>query len=272
MFTVESSDTTKAPAAASHLGTWRMMARMLFPDPLGWAVLIGGALFGSVVGGVAGFGAGVILLPLVAWALGIRNAAPVLTITMLLGNLSRIWWSRGDIDGRVVTRFLWGAVPATAVGAAIYAGAASDWLRWIMGGFLIAAVPLRRLLLSRYFHMRLVHFPLIGAFIGVLSAIVVTTGPVMTPFFLAYGLRRGAFIATEAVCTLGMHATRTVAFARYALLSWETVAVGAVLGSSMFVGSWLARRLLDRMSDRVFLSLVEILLMLMGLQFLLLSR
>jgi len=127
---VESSDTTNAPAAASRLGTWRMMARMLFPDWLGWAVLIGGALFGSVVGGVAGFGAGVILLPLVAWALGIRAAAPVLTVTMLLGNLARIWWSRGP-----------DAVPATAVGAALYAGAASDSLRWIMGGFLIAAVP-----------------------------------------------------------------------------------------------------------------------------------
>ena len=269
---MESSDTTNAPAAASRLGTRRMMARMLFPDWLGWAVLIGGALFGSVVGGVAGFGAGVILLPLVAWALGIRAAAPVLTVTMLLGNLARIWWSRGEINRGVVVRFFAGAVPATAVGAALYAGAASDSLRWIMGGFLIAAVPLRRLLLSRYFRMRLVHFPLLGAVIGVLSAIVVTTGPVMTPIFLAYGLRRGAFIATEAVCTFGMHATRTVAFARYALLTWETVAIGAVLGGTMFAGSWFARRLLDRMSDRAFLALVEILLALMGLQFLLVSR
>ncbi len=138
---MESSDTTNAPAAASRLGTRRMMARMLFPDWLGWAVLIGGALFGSVVGGVAGFGAGVILLPLVAWALGIRAAAPVLTVTMLLGNLARIWWSRGEINRGVVVRFFAGAVPATAVGAALYAGAASDSLRWIMGGFLIAAVP-----------------------------------------------------------------------------------------------------------------------------------
>jgi len=69
-----------------------------------------------------------------------------------------------------------------------------------------------------------------------------------------------------------MHATRTIAFARYALLTWETVAIGAVLGGTTFAGSWFARRLLDRMSDRAFLALVEILLALMGLQFLLVSR
>jgi hypothetical protein len=242
------------------------------PDLIGWVVLLSGALLGSLMGGVAGFGTGIIMLPLIAWVLGIRAVAPVLTVTMLLGNLSRIWWSRHEVEGKVAARFLLGAVPATALGAALYVGASSEWLRWVIGGFLVGSVPLRRLLMSRYFTMRLRHFPLLGGVIGVLSSIVVTTGPVMTPFFLAYGLRRGAFIATEAICVLGMHLTRTLAFARYALLTWETVVVGAVLGSTMFAGAWMGRRLLDRMSDRLFLALIEGLLLLMGLQFLVLSR
>jgi len=58
----------------------------MLPDPIGWVVLVGGALIGSVVGGVSGFGAGVILLPLLAWAVGIRAAAPVLTVTMLVSS------------------------------------------------------------------------------------------------------------------------------------------------------------------------------------------
>ena len=114
------------------------------PDLLGWIVLVGGALAGSVVGGVAGFGAGVILLPLVAWTLGFRAVVPVLTVTMFLGNLSRVWWSRRDVDGAVIAGFLAGAVPATALGAVLYAGVTNEWLGRIIGGFLIAAVPLRR--------------------------------------------------------------------------------------------------------------------------------
>jgi uncharacterized membrane protein YfcA len=242
------------------------------PDLVGWAMLLGGAVLGSVVGGVAGFGAGIVLLPLLVWVMGVRAAGPVLTVTMLIGNLSRIWWSRGDVHSGVAVRFLAGAMPATIMGVVFYAGAPSDSLRWVMGAFLIASVPLRRWLLTRNVSVRLRHFPVVGALIGTLSGIVVVTGPVASPFFLAYGLRRGAYIGTESLCALGMHVARGAAFAGFTLITWETVTVGAVLGAVMFSGSWLARGLLDRMSDHTFLTVLEVFLVLMGLQFLLLSR
>jgi uncharacterized membrane protein YfcA len=235
-------------------------------------VLVATALVASVVAGVAGFGAGIILLPVIAWILGVRAAAPVLTVTMLLGNLSRIWWSRHELDGRAAGRYLLGAVPATLLGVVIYAGTPSDWLGRFIGVFLIAAIPLRRVLLWGHVRVRLVHFPILGAIFGLLSAIVVTTGPITAPFFLAYGLRRGSFIATEAVCALGMHITRSLAFARYALLGWDTIVLGCILGSTMFVGAWAGRRLLDRISDRIFLLILEALTLVAGLHLVLFSR
>lgn len=242
------------------------------PDPIGWAVLVVGALLGSLVGGVAGFGTGIIMLPLVAWVLGLRSAVPVLTVTMAIGNLARIWWSRGEVDRAVVLRFAVGAVPATALGTVIYVGAPAEWLGRFVGVFLIASVPLRRILATDLFRMRLRHFPVLGVAVGLISGLVVTTGPLNTPFFLAYGLRRGAYVGTEAVCAMVMHLSRAAALARYALLTWEAFAVGALLGATMFAGSWLGRRLLDRMSDRVFLGVIEVLLLVMGLHSLVFPR
>jgi uncharacterized protein len=242
------------------------------PDPIGWAVLVVGALVGSLVGGVAGFGTGIIMLPLVAWVLGLRVAVPVLTVTMAIGNLARIWWSRGEIDRGVVARFAIGAVPATALGTALYVGAPSEWLGRFVGLFLIASVPLRRILAMDFFRMRLAYFPALGAVVGLVSGLVVTTGPLNTPFFLAYGLRRGAYVGTEALCAMVMHLSRGAALARYALLTWETFAVGALLGATMFAGSWLGRRALERMSDRVFLAIIEVLLVVLGLHSLLFPR
>jgi uncharacterized membrane protein YfcA len=242
------------------------------PDPIGWAVLVVGALLGSLVGGVAGFGTGIIMLPLVAWVLGVRAAVPVLTVTMAIGNLARIWWSRGEVDRAVVLRFGLGAVPATALGTVIYVGAPAEWFGRFVGIFLIASVPLRRILATDFFRMRLRYFPVLGVVVGLISGLVVTTGPLNTPFFLAYGLRRGAYVGTESVCAMAMHLSRGAALARYALLTWETFAVGTVLGATMFAGSWFGRRLLDRMSDRVFLGIIEVLLVLMGLHSVLFPR
>jgi hypothetical protein len=235
-------------------------------------ILLGTALVGSIIGGVAGFGAGVVLLPVAAWTLGIRMAVPVLTVTMLLGNMSRLWWSRGETDRRVTLRFLAGAVPATALGTTLFVAASSASLSRVIGGFLLASVPLRRVLSMGHWRVRLGHFPLIGAVFGLLSSTVVAVGAALTPFYLAYGLRRGAYIATEAVCAFSMHVTRGAVLARYRLLTAEVVLIGLVLGSVMFAGSWIGRRLLDRMSDKVFLAVIEGLLVVMGLQFLLVPR
>ena len=55
------------------------------PDALGWLVLGAAALVASTVGGVAGFGTGVIMVPIIAWILGIKAAVPILTVAMLIG-------------------------------------------------------------------------------------------------------------------------------------------------------------------------------------------
>jgi uncharacterized membrane protein YfcA len=273
MFIIESSDTTKAPAAASLGAIGRCYDHtVLGLDALGFAVAIAGAFAGAVVGGVAGFGAGITLLPILTVLFGARAAIPVLTVTMTIGNVSRLWWSRRDVDGRVVLAFVAGAVPATALGALLFAGIASDSLGRVIGAFMLVSLPLRRVLQRRGLVVRLRHFPVVGAGVGALSAIVVTTGPVVTPFFLAHGLRRAAYIGTESACAMVMHVTRGTVFARHSLLTWETVALGCALGATMFAGTWVARRLLDHLSERVFLWIVEGLLLVMGLQFLLFPR
>ena len=78
--------------------------------------------------------------------------------------------------------------------------------------------------------MRLRHFPVLGAVTGFLSALVAATGPLMMPFFLGYGLRRGAFVGTEAVCAAAVHLTKTLVYGRYALVTPETGALGLADG------------------------------------------
>jgi uncharacterized membrane protein YfcA len=234
---------------------------------LGTLVLLAAALPAAILGGVVGFGTGLMLLPLVVWTVGVRASVPVLSLGLLLGNCSRAWWSRRELDWRAIGAYLAGAVPSAALGAVVYAGARVEWLSRLIGLFLIASVPLRRWLERGPVRMRLAHFPVLGAATGFLSALVAAIGPVNTPFFLGYGLRRGGFVGTEAVCAAVVHLTKTVVYGRYALLSREAGGLGLAVGAVMFIGAYLGRRILDRMSERAFVAVVESLLVALGVFF-----
>jgi uncharacterized membrane protein YfcA len=239
------------------------------PDALGWTVLAAAALVASTVGGVAGFGAGVIMIPVIAWVLGVKATVPVLTVAMFMGNLARVWFSRREVVPGVVLAFLVGAVPSAIGGALLYSRIESEWISRILGGFMLASVPLRRWLTGHGVHIRLGHFPLIGAVFGGLSAMVGSVGPIMTPFFLGHGLRRGAYVATDALCTVGMYVARGLVFRAHDLLAGPTVAVGLGIGVVMIGGAWAGRLLLDRVSEVGFLRVIEVLLVVFGLQLLL---
>jgi uncharacterized membrane protein YfcA len=188
---------------------------------------------------------------------------------MLVGNSARVWFSRREIEWRVVAAFLMGAVPMTIVGATLYTRIDSEWLSRILGAFMILAVPLRRWLAHSGVTVRLRHFPLVGAAFGFLSAIVGAVGPIMTPFFLSHGLRKGRYLATDALCTVGAYITRGIMFRRADLLPSALILVGLYIGVVMIGGAWIGRRLIDRMSEKIFLHILEVLLVIFGVQFVL---
>jgi len=209
------------------------------------------------------------MIPVVAFVMGTKATVPVMTVAMLLGNGARVWLSRREIEGRVVLAFLATAIPTSVAGALVYTRLDSTWVGRVLGAFMLLAVPLRHLLVDRGVRVGLRHFPIVGAVFGFVSSLVGSVGPIMTPFFLGYGLRKGAYIGTDAPCTLGTYVSRGIVFRRHDLLTSQTVAVGLFIGVVMITGAWAGRRLVDRMSERVFLRVIESLLVVLGLQFLL---
>ena len=218
-----------------------------------------------MAGGALGFGTGLVALPTWVWW-GVRASVPVLTIGWI-GNAR----ARGGprlFRRRVIGAYLAGAAPLAALGSVLYTATPPEWLSRLMGLVLLSALPLRRWLERGPRRMRLRHFPLLGAGTGLLSALVAATGPINMPFFLGYGLRRGAYVGTDAVCAAGVHLVKTLVYGRYALLTPETSALGLATGGVMFAGAFVGRRILDRMSDRSFAVALEVLVAGLGVLFL----
>lgn len=233
-----------------------------------WPLLAVVTLVASTLAAVTGFGGAAVLLPALVAIFGVRAAIPILTVAQLIGNASRVWFNRRELNWRVVAWFAAGGIPMALLGGYLLASAPLGGLTRLLGAFLLLVVVWRhvRPRLSRQFPTPA--FAAIGAGSGFLSALLGSVGPLMAPFFLAYGLVKGAYIGTEALSAVVMHVAKLVAYGQTALLTGHNLAAGLALGPVMILGSFTGKQIVDLLPEKVFVAMIEAVLVAAGVLFL----
>lgn len=230
-----------------------------------WIVILGIGLAAGTLGGIVGFGTSIMLLPPLMIVFGPLEAVPIMAIAGMFANLSRVavWWR--DVDWKVCAVYASTSIPGAALGAFTLLNLKPGVVEGALGVFFLMMIPIRRMLQASGFKVRLWQLAIVGAVIGYLSGIVVSTGPINTPFFLAYGLVKGAFLATEAVGSIGVSLTKSIVFDHYGALPWTTISKGLIVASSVIGGSWLAKGFVLRLDPARFRLLMDALMLLAGL-------
>src|SRR6187551_1838754 len=166
------------------------------------------------------------LMPVLVYAYGPKEAVPIMAVAAVMANFSRIlaWWR--EVDWRATAAYSVTGIPAAALGARTLLVLPSHAVDIAIGTFLIAMVPVRHWLARRKFTINLWHLAVGGALIGYLTGIVVSTGPLSVPLFLFYGLTKGAFLATEAASSLGLYLSKSITFQRFGALTSDVAIKG----------------------------------------------
>jgi hypothetical protein len=229
-----------------------------------WLAVIVMGLVAGTVGGVIGFGGSVLLVPVLTMAFGAKQAVPIMAVAALLANLGRVlvWWR--EVDWRAAGGFALTALPGAALGARTLVNLNELAVEIGLGCFLILAAPARRALTARGFRVSRAGLALIGAPLGFLTGLVASTGPINTPFFLAYGLVKGAFIGTEAAASLAMYVSKAATFQLLGALGAEIALRGMLVGAMLMLGAWLAKGLVLRFEPAQFRLLMDGVLVLAG--------
>ena len=128
------------------------------------------------------------------------------------------------------------SISLAVVGGLVLAHAPLAPLKRVLGVFLIATVWWRRRRPPRPPGRE--SFAFVGAASGLGSALVGSVGPLTAPFFLAYGLTRGAYIGTEAASALTMHVTKLATYGVGDLLTAKIVVYGLALTPATVAGAW----------------------------------
>src|ERR1700759_1212319 len=208
------------------------------------------------------------LMPVLVYQYGPKQAVPIMAIEDVMANLSRIlaWWR--EVDWRACAAYSVTGIPAAALGARTLLELPSHAVDIAIGLFLIAMVPVRHWLARHDLKITLWHLAIGGAIIGYLTGIVVSTGPLSVPLFLFYGLTKGAFLATEAASSLGLYLSKSVTFQRFGALTTDVALKGLIAGSSLMFAPFIAKRFVLRLDANVFRLVMDGIMIVAGLSML----
>ena len=221
-------------------------------------------LVAGTVGGLVGFGTSIMLMPALMLVFGPREAVPIMAIAAIMANASRVvaWWR--EVDWRVTAAYSATGIPAAALGAKTLLTLPPGVVELVLGIFFIAMIPVRRWMARQAWKLTLWHMAGVGAVIGYITGIVVSTGPINAPFFLAYGLVKGAYLGTEAMGSLAVYVAKAITFRSFNALPLEIIIKGVIIGSSLVAGAFIAKRLVLRLDGEKFRLLMDGLLWVAG--------
>ncbi len=225
-------------------------------------------LVAGTLSGIVGTGSSIMLLPVLAYAFGPKQAVPIMAIAAIMANASRImaWWR--EVDWRACVVYSVTGIPAASLGARTLLELPPRMIDITIGVFFIAMIPTRRWFAAHDLKLPLWSMAIVGAVAGYLTGIVASTGPITVPIFLSYGLVKGALLGTEAAGSLAIYLSKAITFQRFNALPLDIMAKGLIAGSSLFSGAFIAKRFVLRLPPDTFRLLMDALMLAAGLSML----
>ncbi|MEI6328678.1 MAG: sulfite exporter TauE/SafE family protein [Pseudanabaena sp. ELA645] len=240
------------------------------------------SFFAWIVSTLAGGGSPFILIPLVNLLMGAAAVPPVITIGMFFGNAHRVFLFWREIDWVLTAWYAPGAIAGAILGAYTFTQIHLDWLQLVIGIFLIVSAVLFEMekspkkleekseekteeeldkeLISEEvkpkFQLKAWYIMPAGFLKAYVSGLVGTTGPVLNPFYLRYGLVKEKMIATKASHMTIIHLVKIITYGAFAAMSKEQVVAGLAIGLAAIPANLVGKYILSRMSPDQFRQIV----------------
>lgn len=224
-------------------------------SPLLISILASASFTAWLISMLVGGGSPLLLIPLSTLLLGAQSVAPVLTIGSVLGNVQRATLLWQHIDWSITFWQMPGVVAGSVLGAYAFTRVQAEGLQ-----IFIAIALLYMVLHSALSHrislpvvsLRAWHFLPLSFLNSVASGLVGSTGPLLNPAYLSYGLEKEQMIATRAASLSLTHGIKIVTYALLGVFSPALIGYGLVIGLAAIPANWLGRRILEKMSAEQF--------------------
>lgn len=215
------------------------------------------AFAAAVLGGVTGYGTGLLLPPVLVPIIGAEAVIPVIAVAAVATNASRLaaFWT--SFDRRKAGLVVACALPTCLAGAYGYTRLSGAGVAVLIGAVLIALVPVRRIVTRIRGHLQSRGLAAAAAGYGLLVGGTSGSGIVLLSLLLAAGLHSTAVIATDAGISVVLGLVKVAVFQATGVLPLSSWILAALIGLCATPGAFVAKRYLSRLSGNAHTAVLD---------------
>lgn len=222
------------------------------------------ALVSEVLGTVGGFGSSMFLVTLARLLYPLQTVLAITAVLHVASNTAKLWLFRGQWNLGLLLRIGLPGIGGVVLGAWLGTVLTWAWADVALGGFLLVFSSLMLLRPTLRLEPTTAVATSGGSIAGFLAGWLGTGGAVRGLILAAFELDAATFIATSAAIDWGIDASRTVIYLSHGYLRRIDLVLVPLAFAAAWVGSWLGKRLVGRMSTSQFRRVVLVLIWAIG--------
>lgn len=231
---------------------------MLADLTLAQLALVAVTAFGAqIVGGMAGYGTGLLMPLVLVPMIGAPAVVPVIGLSAIITNATRVAAFRESLDLRKTVIVTLAALPFAAISAWGYTLLTGKGAAVLIGLMLIVLVPARRF----FEHLKMTlserGLAVASSGYGLLMGGTSGSGVMLLSMLMATGLTGTQVIATDAAISFLLGIVKTGVFAGFGALNLKLVVLALLIGVMATPGTLTAKWLVRRFSARVHTLILE---------------
>lgn len=223
------------------------------------------SILAEILGTVGGFGSSVFFVPMASYFMNFQTVLGITALFHLSSNITKLSFFRKGFDKTLMLYLGIPAVLFVSLGAFLSKYANPELLTLILGIFLVAFGLLflinKTLKVSASKKNAIIGGSLSGLFAGILGTGGAIRGATMT----AFNLNKEKFIATSAIIDLGIDLSRSIIYTYNGYVHKQDLYLIPILIGVSIVGTYLGKKVLDKITQAQFKRFVLFLLVGIGL-------
>ena len=227
------------------------------------------SFFTAMMTSIAGAGGGTVLLASMLQFMNPSEAIPVHGVIQLSSNIARIWLLRKFVKYTIILKFSLLIPLGVYIGLEIFRNVDADDIKNLIGLFIIIALVLQNLKSIRKITISSNWYYLIGFLTGILNILVGVIAPLLAVIIKHSLNEKKSIVGTLGYFGFVGNFTKIVGFSLIGFTFIEYIDTFLLMIPATLLGSRIGQFLLDKISNKFFFYIFQVILIALALRLLL---